>query len=127
MRKPLAENILLVGGTAMTPGLKSRLREELIDQLNSDRYKDKLFLKTFKFHSAPAKENYTAWLGGKFSKIFIYIFWILIEFLGAMYGYTDIVQMKGLTKENYLKDRRVPDWSNLLDNKKEEVITYNIF
>lgn len=68
MRKPLAENILLVGGTAMTPGLKSRLREELIDQLNSDRYKDKLFLKTFKFHSAPAKENYTAWLGGKFPK-----------------------------------------------------------
>ncbi|XP_044728651.1 actin-related protein 10 [Chrysoperla carnea] len=104
MRKELAENILLIGGTVMTTGFKARLREELLQQLESDRYKDKLFLKTFKFHSAPAKENYTAWLGG------------------AIYGCTDIVSMRCLTKEAYLKDRRVPDWSNLQDNKLQNVL-----
>lgn len=65
LRKPLAENILVMGGTTMMTGFKARLKEELYDRLNSEQYKDKLHIEKFKFLVAPAKENYTAWLGGK--------------------------------------------------------------
>lgn len=64
LRLKLAENILLIGGTCMIPGFKARLKEELLTQLRNERY-SKLKINTFKFHTAPAKENYTAWLGGK--------------------------------------------------------------
>lgn len=63
LRIKLAENIFLIGGTCMTPGFKARLKEELFTQLKSERY-SKLKISKFKFHTAPAKENYTAWLGG---------------------------------------------------------------
>lgn len=63
LRIKLAENILLIGGTCMAPGFKARLKEELFKQLKSERY-SKLKINKFKFHTAPAKENYTAWLGG---------------------------------------------------------------
>lgn len=63
LRCKLAENILLVGGTTMLPGFKARLKDELHKQLKSERYKN-LCIKTFKFHSPPAKENYATWLGG---------------------------------------------------------------
>lgn len=64
LRIKLAENILLIGGTCMMPGFKARLKEELYLQLKNERY-SKLKITTFKFHVAPCKENYTAWLGGK--------------------------------------------------------------
>lgn len=64
LRKSLAENILIMGGTAMMPGFKARLREELYDRLASDRYKNKLHIEKFMFLTPPAKDNYTAWLGG---------------------------------------------------------------
>lgn len=64
LRQKLAENVVFIGGTTMTPGFKSRFKEELIKQLQCDRYK-KLKIKSFKFHSGPFKENYGAWLGGK--------------------------------------------------------------
>ena len=67
MRKPLAENIVLIGGTCMAKGFKARLKEELYDLIKQPRYADRLFLNTFKFHNPPAKENYVAWLGGKTS------------------------------------------------------------
>lgn len=63
LRIKLAEHILLIGGTCMAPGFKARLKEELLTQLKNERYKT-LKINTFKFHTAPAKENYTAWLGG---------------------------------------------------------------
>lgn len=72
LRNNLAENILLIGGGAMIPGFRARLRDELYKQLKSDRYK-KLKINTFKFLTAPSKENYTAWLGGK-----IYLFFFCI-------------------------------------------------
>ena len=65
MRKPLAENIVLIGGTCMAKGFKSRLKEELHYLIKQPKYVDKLFLNTFKFHNPPAKENYAAWLGGE--------------------------------------------------------------
>lgn len=66
MRKVLAENILVVGGGVMVPGFKARLREELYEHLKMDKYKNKLHIDKFKFHSPPSKDNYTAWLGGTY-------------------------------------------------------------
>ena len=49
----------------MAPGFKARLAEELKDLRERPRYKQRLFVDAFKFHSPPAKENYVAWLGGQ--------------------------------------------------------------
>lgn len=101
MRRVLAENIILVGGTTMTKGFASRLKTELLALVKSDLYKTKLKVESFKFHTAPSKPNYTVWLGG------------------AIFGTTDL-PLRCLTKEVYLKTNRVPDWSNLIDNQKDE-------
>lgn len=69
LRKTLAENIVWIGGGVMTLGFKARLRAELLERLQSDRYKEKLHFDQFKFHSPPSKDNYTAWLGGNVSRI----------------------------------------------------------
>lgn len=61
----LAENIVLIGGTCTAPGFKARLKTELYKQLQNERYNKFKNIKKFKFHNPPAKENYTAWLGGK--------------------------------------------------------------
>jgi len=100
-RLALAENIILIGGTTMTKGFISRLKSELLTLVKSDLYKTKLKVQSFKFHTAPSKPNYTAWLGG------------------AIFGTTDL-PLRCLTKEIYLKTNRVPDWSNLIDNQKDE-------
>ncbi|XP_024870526.1 actin-related protein 10 [Temnothorax curvispinosus] len=100
-RRVLAENIILVGGTSMTKGFASRLKSELLALIASDLYKNKLKVESFKFHTAPSKSNCTAWLGG------------------AIFGTTDL-PLRCLTKEVYLKTNRVPDWSNLIDNQKDE-------
>lgn len=101
MRKPLAENILLMGGTAMAPGFKFRLLAEIKHLLNKPKY-SKLAIKTFKFHSPPAKENYVAWLGG------------------SIFGGTDMISTRSLTKETYLKEKQVPDWASLAYNCRDE-------
>lgn len=99
LRLKLAGNILLTGGTIMTPGFKARLKAELHKQLELPKYKH---LKTenfvFKFHNPPCKDNYTAWLGG------------------AIYSCTELFASKALTRDQYLKEERVPDWSNMRDN-----------
>lgn len=63
LRLKLAENIVLMGGTVMVKGFKARLKEELLEKLKSPKYKN-LKISKFKFHIAPAYENYIAWLGG---------------------------------------------------------------
>ncbi|KAL2728529.1 actin-related protein 10 isoform X2 [Vespula squamosa] len=103
IRRALAENILLIGGTVMAKGFTSRLKAELLSLLKSELYSEKLKIKTFKFHIAPSKPNYTAWLGG------------------AIYGIADFPS-RCLTKENYLKLNRVPDWTNLIDNQREIIL-----
>ncbi|XP_076244202.1 actin-related protein 10 [Calliopsis andreniformis] len=102
-RRPLAENILLIGGTTMAKGFASRLKAELLALVKSPLYSEKLKIQTFKFHTAPSKPNYTAWLGG------------------AIFGSIDLPS-RCLTKENYLKSNRVPDWTNLIDNQKEDSV-----
>lgn len=74
LRQKLAENLVLIGGTCMTPGFKSRLQEELLKQLKCDRYKS-LKINTFKFHMPLYKENYAAWLGGRYMKNCLYIYY----------------------------------------------------
>lgn len=96
LRQKLAENLILIGGTVMTLGFKARLKEELEKQLKNDRYKV-LNTKEFRFHSPPCKENYAAWLGG------------------ALYGATDFLAMKAVTKDFYLREKHLPDWINLRD------------
>ncbi|XP_046664022.1 actin-related protein 10 isoform X2 [Homalodisca vitripennis] len=99
MRRPLAENIVLVGGSVMVPGFKARLLAELQLLLESPQYKDQLNINTFKFHNPPGKENYIAWLGG------------------ALYGATDMITMRSLTRESYSTLNSVPDWCSLLHNR----------
>ncbi|XP_014257338.1 actin-related protein 10 [Cimex lectularius] len=97
-RKPLAENIFLVGGTVMAPGFKSRLLRELKELLKSPLYNTRLALIKFKIHTGLAQENYACWLGG------------------ALFGATDMISLRGFTKANYHKLKTVPDWSNLSTN-----------
>lgn len=90
-RKALAENILLIGGTASALGITARLKAELMKLINSDYYKDRLFIQDIKFHSAPSKPNFTAWLGG------------------SIYSSTDLIT-NSITRESYLKTSKIPDW-----------------
>lgn len=90
-RKELANNILLIGGTASAPGITARLKAELLKLINSDYYKDRLFISEVKFHSAPSKPNFTAWLGG------------------SIYSQTDLIS-NSITRESYLKCSKIPDW-----------------
>lgn len=48
----------------MAKGFMSRLKEELVEKLKCSKYNN-LKITKFKFHVAPAYENYIAWLGGK--------------------------------------------------------------
>lgn len=51
----------------MVPGFLARLKSELSDLLaDENRYGKKIVTQSLKFFKSPAKENYTAWLGGVF-------------------------------------------------------------
>lgn len=99
IRKTLAENILVVGGSAIILGLLPRLKSELNAIVKNELYKDKLFIESFKFHKTIGRQNFTAWLGGSFC------------------GGTELINQRSLTKEIYMKNGRVPDWINLKDNR----------
>ncbi|KAL7017045.1 hypothetical protein ACKWTF_010234 [Chironomus riparius] len=90
-RKELAENILLIGGTSSMMGIKARLRDELRTLIKSEFYKDRLYIDDVKFHNAPSKPNFTGWLGG------------------SIYSATDLIS-NSITRENYLKHPKIPDW-----------------
>ncbi|KAL3874651.1 hypothetical protein ACJMK2_037633 [Sinanodonta woodiana] len=100
MRKELAENIVIIGGTAMLPGMYHRIKEELFDLMKKPKYADNLSLKKFKFHRPPAKENYTSWLGG------------------AMFGALETLPSKSVTRDFYLQTGKLTDWCAL---DREEV------
>jgi len=63
-RKSLASNIILIGGTAMLPGIKKRLLAELKAIANSTKFCTNVGTVEFKIHPLPVKENCMAWLGG---------------------------------------------------------------
>ncbi|GAB6021667.1 Actin- protein 10 [Chamberlinius hualienensis] len=94
MRRALAENIIIVGGSSMVPGFQHRLLMEIKHLLSEPRYKSKLALKTFKFHTPPAKENYVSWLGA------------------AIFAASDNTLVRSITREQYLQQSLIPCWSN---------------
>lgn len=91
----------------MAKGFIGRLKSELLALVKSSLYSDKLKIDTFKFHAAPSKPNYTAWLGG------------------AIFGTIDLPS-RCVTKENYLKSNRVPDWASLIDNQRDELVACEV-
>jgi len=93
-RKQLAENIVLIGGTSVMPGFRHRLMQELHVALRSPRYKDVLFIKTIKMHKTPVPENCAAWLGA------------------AIFGATEILADRSVSKDSYLKKNCLPDWNS---------------
>ncbi|XP_020614461.1 actin-related protein 10-like [Orbicella faveolata] len=93
-RKTLAENIVLIGGTVMTPGFKHRLLQEIYCLLQSPRYKENLFIKTIKMHRTPVSPNCTSWLGG------------------AIFGALEVLADRSVTKERYIQDNKIPDWAS---------------
>lgn len=97
-RRQLADSLVIIGGTSMMPGFRSRLNQELKSLLASPRYTDSLKISSFKMYKPPGQANYTAWLGG------------------AIFGATDAVVTRSLSREQYLKDPAVPDWANLRFN-----------
>lgn len=64
MRRPMADNLVFIGGTSMLPGFSHRLLAEMRLLLTKPKYKDCLAITTFKVHDPPAQPNFTAWLGG---------------------------------------------------------------
>lgn len=98
-RAELAASLVLVGGTAMMHGFKARLNQELKSLLATPKYSD-LKIETFKIFRPPAHSNYVSWLGG------------------AIFGATDVVVTRSLSREQYLRDPAVPDWANLRFNSQ---------
>lgn len=98
-RKQLAENIFIIGGTSMAKGLVARLKNELLSLIQTDLYKDKLHVNSFKFHISPFHTNISAWLGG------------------SIYGATDIILSGSITRETYFQNPRIPDWFNYDDEE----------
>ncbi|KAF0302383.1 Actin-related protein 10 [Amphibalanus amphitrite] len=94
-RRPLAASLVVLGGTAHLPGIKARLLSEVRRQAALPPYSETLHLDTFRMHRPPAKANYLTWLGG------------------AMFGGTDVVLTRSLTREKYLELGALPDWCSL--------------
>ncbi|XP_023234542.1 actin-related protein 10-like [Centruroides sculpturatus] len=92
VRVALAENIIVMGGTAMLPGFKHRLMTEIKLLLTQKRYAN-LPIKSIKFHNPPCKENYTAWLGA------------------AIFGATDAISKRSISREQF-NQHGIPDWSD---------------
>ena len=97
-RKELAANIVIVGGTSMIKGFKARLFQELKYLLTKEPYCSRLFVEEFKLHKAPGKANFSSWVGA------------------SIFGATDAIGTRSFSRENYFKDKSVPDWSNLRFN-----------
>ncbi|CAM4743566.1 unnamed protein product [Rotaria magnacalcarata] len=91
-RRQLADNILVIGGTAMMSGFLHRFNAELIHLANLPAYINRLVIKQFRFHSPPAHLNYTAWLGG------------------SMFGALDVLESQSIQRRTYVENGILPDW-----------------
>jgi actin-related protein 10 len=117
-RRALAKNLVIVGGTSMLVGFKTRLIEELWHLLNTEKaYQEKLhieevskfsmllslsILRTFQIlvHRLPCQATYASWTGA------------------SLFGATDAITTRSFTRDAYMKEggKQVPDWSNLRFN-----------
>ncbi|KAG0728717.1 Actin-related protein 10 [Chionoecetes opilio] len=101
-RPKLAENLVILGGTASMKGMKHRILAEVRAAAASEHYRHNLPIASFKLHHPPAKDNYVSWLGG------------------AILGATEAVMLRSLPRDQYLVNDVVPDWCNLSFNTCEE-------
>lgn len=102
MRRDLAENIVIIGGTSMLPGLHHRLCVELYHLLKNNKYQNELSIKLFKFHKLLTKENCACWLGG------------------AMLGALETLPSKSISRDTYLQTGKLPDWCCLSEETEEQ-------
>lgn len=92
LKTQLAENVILMGGTCMLEGFKSRLVSEINFLLSEKIYSDKLVFSELGYHVPPCLENYTAWLGG------------------AIFGNLDILDTYSIQLSKYKDMVSLPDW-----------------
>ena len=97
-RKELAKNIIMVGGSVMQRGFKSRVFQEIKEMMKEEKYNEKLKVEEFRLHIPLGKENYACWVGA------------------SVFGATDAISTRSFTREQYTKEKAVPDWSNLKFN-----------
>lgn len=100
-RKPLAENIVLIGGTSMAPGFKHRLLQELHSLLQSTKYQNRLSIKTIKLHDTPVKANCVAWLGS------------------SIFGSLEILADRSVSRSDFIREPSIPDWSSLASREHD--------
>lgn len=101
-RKPLAESIVLIGGTVMAPGFKHRLLQELHSLLQSTKYQNRLSIQTLKLHDAPVKANCVAWLGS------------------SIFGSLEILADRSVSRSDYIQEPLIPDWCSLVSRANDE-------
>ncbi|VDQ00089.1 unnamed protein product [Trichobilharzia regenti] len=104
IRRNLAENIILIGGTVMIPGFLPRLQEELNSHLDLPEFSTLQALKgSFKFHTPPGEANYIGWLGG------------------AIFGALECLPGRSLSRISYLENGIVPDWCTQIDQTHKDL------
>lgn len=101
-RHKLAENLVIIGGTASMKGMKHRILAEVRAAAASEHYCQILPIPSFMLHHPPAKDNYVSWLGG------------------AILGATEAVVLRSYHRDQYLASDVVPDWCNLSFNTCED-------
>ena len=97
-RKELAGNIIMIGGTTMQLGFKARVFQELKLLMEEQNYKERLKITDFKLHVPLGQANYASWVGA------------------SIFGATDAISTRSFTREQFNKEKAVPDWSNLRFN-----------
>ena len=104
LKKQLAENVVLIGGTCMLEGFKSRLVNEVNILLNEpdQLYSTKLAMRRLQFHLPPCLENTVAWLGG------------------AIFGSLEILDTYSIQNSKYKETEKLPDWFTIT-NKFEKM------
>ena len=99
---PFDRNLVIVGGTSMIPGFKTRLVEEMRSLLASEghKYRGALHIDDILAHKLPCKANYAAWTGA------------------SLFGATDAITTRSFTRDAFMKEggSQVPDWCNLRFN-----------
>eukprot|EP00842_Homolaphlyctis_polyrhiza_P004062 jgi/Hompol1/4657/HPOL_001520-RA len=102
IRLDLVKNVLVTGGTFSVPGLDNRLKHHVQHLVDEDREfaSAKALALNFDYIFSPFQPALRVWIGGSLA--------------GA-------VKMKAnfeLTREDFLNDSRVPDWSQMYSNEQ---------
>ncbi|ETN83644.1 Actin [Necator americanus] len=96
LRKRMFESILVTGGPSLIPGFLHRLKAELAEAAKGSLSKLKQ-CESIRFYRFPDQctEVYLPWLGG--------------SLFGAL---QDAVQMRSISRETWIEDRSIPDWTD---------------